>query len=63
MDSYIDKLSLSFFGMTRRDAHEKKVCISCKEPVDQHNLPTALDVKEYSISAMCCNCYPKAKGL
>ena len=52
----MDMLAMDTFGMTQVDAQESGICIDCKEPaVDKCH--SELDLREYSISGMCGECY------
>lgn len=50
-------LAMELYGMTPAEAHEKGICLGCKE-VPVH--PTEVDEAEYKISALCSKCYEEA---
>jgi hypothetical protein len=52
----LDGLGAGIFGMTLTEAHEKGVCIDCKEEAVPKCYSEA-GCKEYGISGMCEACY------
>ena len=57
LDEFKDFMSLSLYGMSRTEALEKGICVSCKTPPVGD---TEVDAAEYKISALCSICYEKA---
>jgi hypothetical protein len=49
-----DEFAKMIFGMSVSEAHEKKICIACKQPI---TFPTELDHREYLISGLCSECF------
>ena len=62
LTSYLDTLAQRLYGLTRTEAHERKICISCKSPIGPENIFTPAGATEYSISALCETCYDAAEG-
>ena len=56
LDSIKRKKELEWFRMTKPEAHESQICISCKQPI-YNLLKTVCDIKEYEISGLCSECY------
>jgi hypothetical protein len=54
MKMRLDKMTMAMFGMTREQAHEKGVCIKCKETPE---LRTDTEKHEYHLSATCPTCW------
>lgn len=51
-----DEIASLVFGMTVKEAHEKGICIYCREPWASKTT-TESGKKEYSISALCEVCF------
>ena len=51
-----DSLSSIAHGMTKAEAHQKGICVDCKQPPV---LRTELEEKEYRISGICGKCWDK----
>ena len=51
----------SIYGLTKEEAHKKKICIDCKRPVDPEKLKQ-IDRDEYNISGLCPSCWDKIMG-
>jgi len=49
-----DDLARKCFGISLAEAHGKKICIQCKEKVDE--IQDELSRKEYEISGLCPSC-------
>jgi len=62
LDDLKDNLALGLFGMTKREAVEKFICIDCKRPVDEILLPTPAARREYKISGLCEPCWDRSVG-
>ncbi len=56
LDEFKDKLSISIFGMTKANAHQKGICVNCKEAVDVSVLKKA-DANEYKTTGLCPKCF------
>lgn len=52
-------LTSAIYGMTTGQALEKNVCVVCKDPISDQNVRTAVEQREYRISAMCGCCWDK----
>jgi len=50
-------LAKGLWGMSIDEAHEKRLCISCKKLIDDIGFPTEADRKEYEISGLCYKCF------
>lgn len=61
IDELVDKLSMSLYGMERKDAWEQKICISCKLPIKGRTYSKAGE-KEYTQSALCEYCFDDITG-
>ena len=59
LQAFKDGLAKTMFGMTVAEAHEKGVCISCKESMADLGMPTDKDREEYRISGLCYKCFPE----
>ncbi len=54
LQDFKDNMSMELYGMTKEEAIEKGICISCKKP------PTYVSEagrKEYPISGLCEPCF------
>ena len=51
-----DELAVKLFGMDVEEAHERKVCIMCRQNIDKVVF-TDLDKAEYNITALCHYCF------
>jgi len=56
LESFKNAVARDLFGMSLYDAHERGICISCKNPQDAEIL-SDLDLKEYKISGLCSACW------
>lgn len=56
MQDFLNSLARSSFGMTKQEAHEKGICISCKRPINSVDL-SEVDRDEYRISGTCPQCF------
>lgn len=56
LQSFKNGIARMAFGMTTSEAHEKGVCISCKQNVDRTTLAPD-DAKEYRMSGLCPGCF------
>lgn len=57
-----NKMAEGLFGMSISTAHEQKICISCKDSIGrvlQDSMNYELDMREWKISGLCPNCFPK----
>ena len=54
-----EAIARKLYGMTKKEAHRKGVCLKCKEPaIDKcHTLPGH---SEYQISGICEDCVDEA---
>ena len=52
--NFLQKFELDNFGITKTEAHSKKICISCKKSAKRFKTP--ISKQEYQISAMCQKC-------
>jgi hypothetical protein len=59
LQEFKDKLSMELHGMTAGQAWEKRVCVSCKEPISEANVRNELEAKEFGISGLCGLCFDK----
>lgn len=50
------------FGMTKVEAHEAGICLSCKKVIDS-KLLSSTDIKEYDISGLCPDCFLRITGI
>lgn len=50
----VDQLGKLLYGMTRAEAQQKGICISCKKPPD---LSTKAAQTEYQLSGLCEPCF------
>lgn len=57
LEEFKDFMSKSLYGMSRTEALEKGICVSCKEAPGHL---TVEDEAEYKISALCSKCYEVA---
>lgn len=62
LESFQNNLARDIFGISKYDAHERKICISCKTHVDQDTL-AEIDLREYNISGLCPACWNNLMGL
>ena len=65
MNAVLDGLHVGVYGITRSEAIEQRICISCKETViihgnDKEESLTDIELAEYKISALCKNCQERA---
>lgn len=54
LQEFKDSMAKSAFGMTKAEAREKGLCISCKKPPTFYS---AAGRAEYGISGMCEPCF------
>jgi len=45
------------WGISIDEAHERRICISCKKSIDAIGFPTEADKREYMISGLCHRCF------
>jgi hypothetical protein len=55
----IDNLAYELYGMTKKEAHEKHICISCRQVPP---LESPVDINEYRISGLCGRCFYESTG-
>lgn len=53
-----DKMAKDLYGISRTEALQKGICVSCKEPA-MPKCTTTAGRKEYPISGLCEVCYDK----
>ena len=58
LDEFKQAMARQMYGMTIAEANEAKICISCKEKVWQL-IDKDIEWREWKISALCPNCFPK----
>lgn len=51
-----DTMSEGIFGMPVSEAHEKGICVDCKQPA-LANCYSDAGVREYAISGICEKCF------
>lgn len=56
LQSFKDFVATQLHGMTKAEAHEKDICIDCKQPW-QPKTHTDAGKREYRISGMCEECF------
>lgn len=62
MQKFKNKMAESMFGISISEAHEQKICVSCKDSIGrvlQDSMNYDLDYREWKISGLCPNCFPK----
>ncbi len=59
LQDFKDMIAKQAFGMTTAEAHEKRICIDCKEDIDEIGFPTEEDEAEYRITGLCWRCFPE----
>lgn len=47
-------VAASIFGISLKEAHSRKICVSCKEAI---TFPTEISEREYEISGLCDICF------
>ena len=62
MQRILDTLSNATFGMTDTEAHEQRICISCRGAVLHRHFRDEKSIKEYKISALCQGCQDRVFG-
>lgn len=61
LEEFKRKMALQAFGMTKEEAHIKKICISCKRPAWKV-VKTDADLAEYRVSGLCGECFEDITG-
>ena len=61
MKMFLDSYTVGVYGISRRDALDKEICVGCKEPVD-FNWPEPVYEKEYRLSGLCTDCQDMVFG-
>lgn len=56
MQAFKDNVARSLYDMTAPEAHEKGICISCKEEA-RPKCYSELGFAEYNISGLCEECF------
>lgn len=60
LQAFKDATSRGIYGMTATEAHNKGICIDCKQQIVQGtNIFTPADQREYQISGVCAVCWDK----
>lgn len=59
LEDFKDMSARAAFGMTKSEAHEKKICIACKKPPE---FDSELGFREYCISGICEPCWDAMFG-
>jgi len=62
MQQFLDKLSMTTYGITDTEAHEQHICVSCRGTVYDSQFKDELSRKEYRISALCQVCQDEVFG-
>ena len=62
MQKLKDDFSKTIFGMSASEAWEKRICVSCGEPVSEENLRDSKEIAEYQISGLCGHCWDHIFG-
>lgn len=57
--SLADRVAVSLYGMTPVEARQKRICISCKQPITSEVFYSEYGHREYLITALCERCYDK----
>lgn len=61
LNELIDEFAKKLFGITKKEAHWKEICIKCKRSVEEFKREMdVLDKEEYKISALCPKCYAES---
>ena len=60
LQSFKDDLAKNLFGITKKQAIERLVCIDCKKSMECFE--TNIECKEYYISGLCNSCFFKNAG-
>ena len=58
LEEFKDNLAKNLFGMTRKEAREKGICLECKN-LAAPRCHSQAGKKEYLISAICEECFDK----
>lgn len=58
LEDFKEFMANKAFGMTKKEAHAKDICVCCKEPW-QPKTYTQLGRKEYQISGLCEECFER----
>ena len=53
-----DRLAKNTFGITKKEAQTKEICVGCKEPAIPKCYSEA-GIREYRISGLCEKCFDK----
>lgn len=59
LQQFKNDMAKHLYGITVAEAHEKGICISCKQEVGDTNIHTLSGQKEYKISGLCEDCWDK----
>lgn len=58
LSELVDEIARKLFGITKTQAHQRRVCIRCKRSVDRFKTEMdELDKEEYKITGLCPDCY------
>jgi len=57
LDDLKDYLSVRLFGMTRKEARERGICVNCRKAVSQIEFSSELRRSEYRASGLCPECF------
>lgn len=60
-----DSFAMAVHGMTITEAHEKGICVMCREDVKgnwQEMIPTPESQREFAISGLCDKCFDISVG-
>lgn len=56
LTSFGEEIAKQAFNRTKKEAHEKKICIYCGQPIEERIYSQAGE-REYQISGMCEICF------
>ena len=59
MKEFKDMIAKEMYGRTITEAHDQVICVCCGESMYNKEPLAPVDAREWKISGLCPNCFPK----